>query len=387
MHPFGTKLPDQHLARFVRQAIRIRPWRFVLAALGVSLSALLVLTIAAAYRSATLSITGYIGQPGVDIWVAPRGTDNLVRSSSLLSLDHRDALLRMPGVHAVDPIVVGFLSLKRLPAAGMPDLPITCIGIGYQSPHGLGGPPRIIAGQPPKGFLEITLDRAAAKRLHVVVGDYVTINGHQRKVSGLTDGTNLAISYFLFANFDAAALASGFVDSASFLLVRAQPGSDIPALIRAMRKANPDIEVFSRSTFLENCRREVASGYLPMLTLVYVLGVSAAAALTALLVHALTEEQRSELAVLLALGVPEWRLWFAVGSQGLSLALSGASLGIGLAYVLGLLLDRFYPVFPVSFGLYDAAQLIIIFTLASLVAASSPILNLRGLDPLEAFRP
>lgn len=387
MHILGATSSERRLARLLRHAIRIRPWRFVLAALGVSLSALLVLTIAAAYRSATLSITGYVDQPGVDIWVAPRGTDNLVRSSSLIPLDYLDAMLKMPGVQDVDPIVVGFLSLKRLPGPGQPDLPITCIGIGYRTPHGLGGPPVVIAGHPPGHFQEITLDRAAAKRLHVGVGEVVTINGHKRLVAGLTDDTNLAISYFLFGNFEAASLASGFPDSASFLLVRARPGTDIPALIRAMRQANPELEVFSRATFLENCRREVAAGYLPMLTLVYVLGVAAAAALTALLIHALTEEQRSELAVLLALGVPERRLWRAVGSQGLALALSGVALGIAMASLLGFVLDRYYPIFPVSFGFYDATQLLVVFTLASLAAASIPLLSLRRLDPLEAFRP
>jgi hypothetical protein len=358
-----------------------------MAALGVSLSALLVLTIAAAYRSATLSITGYVNQAQVDIWVAPRGTDNLVRSSSLIPLDFRDALLKQPGVQAVDSIVVGFLSLRKSSASATEDLPITCIGIGYLAPDGMGGPPSIVTGHPPRDFQEITLDRAAAKRLHVGNGDGVTINGHERVVSGLTEGTNLAISYFLFGKFEAAALASGFFDSASFLLVRAQPGVDVPTLVKTIRAAYPELEAFSRADFLENCRREVAAGYLPMLTLVYFLGVAAAATLTALLVHALSEEQRNELAVLLALGVPEKKLWLAVGAQGLSLTLAGAALGIGLAYLLGLVLDRYYPIFPVSFGLHDAALLLAIFTVASLAAASLPILSLRRLDPLEAFRP
>ena len=387
MRMLGTQRAEKSLDRLLRNAIHIRPWRFRFAALGVSLSAVLVLTIAAAYRSATLSITGYIGQPNVDIWVAPQGTDNLVRSSSLISLDYQESLLGIPGVQTVDPIAVGFLSLKRIGAVGKTTPPITCIGIGYQTHGGLGGPPRIIAGRAPGNFLEVALDQAAAKRLHVGVGERVSINGHQRVVSGLTDDTNLAISYFLFGDFNAAAMASGFLNSASFLLVRAQPGTDISALMKEIRKRHPDIEVFSRQTFLDNCRREVSSGYLPMLLLVYVLGVSAAAALTSLLVYALTEEQRTELAVLLALGVPERKLWVAVGTQGVYLALSGAALGTGLAYLLGWVLDRFYPVFPVNFGLYDASQLLLIFTCASLLAASFPLLRLRRLDPLEAFRP
>jgi len=69
----------------VGKALRSRRVRFWLATAGIATSTLLVLVLVAAYRSVRASVTGYAGQPGIDLWVAPVGTDNLIRSSSLFS--------------------------------------------------------------------------------------------------------------------------------------------------------------------------------------------------------------------------------------------------------------------------------------------------------------
>ena len=370
----------------LRRAIGIQPWRFRLSALGISLSALLVLFLAAALRSATLAITAYIAQPGADIWIAPRGTDNLVRSSALLPLDYRDKVMAVPGVAAVDPIIVGFTVLRLDPEKVPRSDKITCIGIGYRSPDGLGGPPRIMAGAPPENFKDVLLDRAAAQRLGVHVGDEVTVSGYDRRVSGLTEGTNLAITHLLFGDYDGVAFGAGAVGQASFLIVRAKPTIERARLVAEIHRQVPELEVFDQATFLENCRQEIAAGYLPILTLVYVLGVAAAAALVSLLIHSLVEERRSDLAVLLALGLPLRRLWLAVSWQGLRLALIGSLLGIALAYGLGWVLDQVEPVFPVSFGVADAVRLVSIFSTGGLLAALIPVMRLRKLDPLDAFR-
>ena len=69
----------------VRRALGSGRTRSLIAVLGIATSVLLVLVIFATYRSVEVSIDEFIGQPGIDLWVAPgKGTDNLVRSAGRL---------------------------------------------------------------------------------------------------------------------------------------------------------------------------------------------------------------------------------------------------------------------------------------------------------------
>lgn len=379
--------PTSLQRKLVSRAVRIKAWRFWLSAAGIATCALLVLSLAAALRSATSAIAEYVLSTKADIWVAPSGTDNLVRSSSFLPLVYRETLQSMLGVKQVDPITVGFVTVKRIKAESASDRGLTFIGVGYKPPNGMGGPPRVVSGSAPSHFGDVALDRAGAQRLGVNVGDKVSLGGHSALVVGLTDGTNLAITHMLFGDYGTTSIAGGYFEQASFLLVRASEGTDASALASLIRKKLPDTKVIAQRDFINNCSREASSEFVPILALVNVLGVATAAALVALLVHGLTEEKRAELATLLALGITESQLWIAVGWQGLRLALTGAVVGVGCAFILGRVLDRFYPVFPVNFGIINVAGIFTLFSLVGIFASSIPLLRLHNLDPMEAFRP
>lgn len=381
-------MPSAALKRtLISRAVAIRGWRFWLSVVGIATCALLVLSLVAALRSATFAIANYVRSSKADIWVAPAGTDNLVRTSAFLPLGTERAIEGIAGVAKVDPVTVGFVTVKRLESGARPDRGLTFLGVGYRAPAGMGGPPRIVAGAAPSGTDEVALDRAAARRLGVNVGDKLSIGGRSVSLVGLSDLTNLAIIHMLFANYDTASSAGGYVEQASFLLVRASAGTDVRALAASIRTQLPDVQVIEQWQFIENCSDEAASQFLPILALVNILGVATAAALVALLVHGLAEERRAELAALLALGASERHLWMAVGWQGLRLALTGAAVGLAGAVALGRALDEVYPVLPVSFAAIDAAGVALLFAAAGVVASSIPVLRLRRLDPMEAFRP
>src|SRR5206468_2663810 len=63
------------MAALIRKALSSRPARFWLTAGGIGVAALLVLVLGAAYRSVSSSVAAYVGQPGIDVWVAPGGVD------------------------------------------------------------------------------------------------------------------------------------------------------------------------------------------------------------------------------------------------------------------------------------------------------------------------
>jgi hypothetical protein len=68
------------------KALRGRRLRTALAVVGIGVVAQLVLVLFAVYRAPVASVRGYVGKGNVDLWIAPGGTDNLMRASGVLPL-------------------------------------------------------------------------------------------------------------------------------------------------------------------------------------------------------------------------------------------------------------------------------------------------------------
>lgn len=373
------------MSALVGKALRSRRVRFWLATAGIATSTLLVLVLAAAYRSVRASVAGYAGQPGIDLWVAPLGTDNLIRSSSLFSSQLADSVGVIPGVISAAPVVRAFLTVKG--RRGPDQRRLTLLGIGYAAPNGLGGPPRFAAGRAPHGLHEVALDRAAAHRLRVGIRDTAWVNGRAAVVSGLTAQTNLLATQFVFGDIGAAGPASGIAGKASFLAVRLAPGADADAVARTITAQYPDIVAFSQAAFVANNLREVSAGFLPLLALIGILGVSAATVLVTVLLYSLVEDRRAEMAVLLALGAEATLVGRGVVRQAAKLVCFGGLLGMVLAVGLGWILDRVLPTVPLTFVATDVAAVLAVFIVFGLAAAVVPVARLHRIDPLEAFRP
>ncbi len=371
----------------MRRALRSRPARFWLTAGGIGVTALLVMVLGAAYHAVSSSVAAYTGQPGMDVWVAPGGVDNLMRSSAFLPAHLPESLATIRGVAAASAIVRSYVTVRDEASPSPAGRRLALIAIGYAAPAGSGGPPRIARGRPPLDSSDLTLDRAAATRLRVTLLDTVWVNGRAGVVVGLTEGTNLLSTQFLFANLSTVAEASALRGRASFAVVRRASEMQPAELLAIIRARFPRLSVYSREEFITNNTREVAAGFVPLLTLIALLGLVAATVLVTLLVHAVVEERREDLAVLLALGASAKVLANAVIREAVSLALVGALLGIAAAATLGAVLDRTLPIIPLALQGGDAARVLIVFVAAAIGASVFPLARLRRIDPLEAFRP
>lgn len=384
-HAEGAILGTSTLVAKAVRSRRAKPW---FAAIGVATSTLLVLVLAGAFHSVRDSMRSYAGQETVDLWVAPPGADNLIRGSfaSQISLAYVDSLLAVPGVVAAQPILKAFITVGPLGESGA-ERRLTMLAIGYQVPDGLGGPPAFAEGRPPHGRRQVALDRAAAFRLGVGAGDTIGLGGRKVAVSGLTRGTNLLATQFLFADFNAVVRAAGSAGSASYILVRLATGISADSMARVVEQRFPEFHAYPRATFLAANQREISAGFLPLLSLIGALGVAACAVLVGLLVHAVVEERRVDIAVLLALGASTRAVGVGVLRHALLLTLLGVGAGSGLAWGLAALLDWARPVIPLAIAVTDVGIIGVIFLTASLVAALVPVLKLGRIDPLEAFRP
>ncbi|MFQ6044771.1 MAG: FtsX-like permease family protein, partial [Gemmatimonadales bacterium] len=139
--------------------------------------------------------------------------------------------------------------------------------------------------------------------------------------------------------------------------------------------------------FVANNIREVAAGFRPMQLLVSGLGIVTAAALVALLVQAGVEDRRQDISVLLAMGAAAANIGVGIVRQVILLVTLGGGVGALLTLALHSVLRRWVPAVELVPQVQDLALALPLFIASSVVAASLPVLRLRRVDPIEAFRP
>jgi putative ABC transport system permease protein len=362
-------------------ALRPRVARALLAVLGAGGAALLVLVLLGARRSLETGVQAVAGSPAVDLWLAPKGTDNIVRASGSLADEDTGRAAAVPGVAHADPVTRGFVTVATLSPATPRRL--TLLALGVRGPDGLGGPLRLVSGRRPAGPDEITLDRAAAYRLGVHVGSRLTVADRDAVVVGLTRDTNLLATQLLF--FDLSP-EEGLLP-VSYVAVRLAPHADRRAVIRQLERAVPRATVLPREAFVAASLREVSSGFAPLLLLVSSMGLVVAAVLVALLLQGLVEDRRGDVAVLRAMGAPAGALCLVVAFHAVALAAAGALAGGALAPLLSAALERLAPTVELAPRIADAAAVVLLFVLAGVAGSFGPLARLFSVEPLEAFRP
>lgn len=365
------------MKRLIARGLRGGTSRYAISVSGIGITTMLVLTLFAADRSVERCVTSFLDRRGLDLWIAPRGSDNLVRSSGLLDAARLDEIRTWAGVKRVDPLLRSFVTAeangKRL----------TLLGIGYRAPDGLGAP-ELFRGRAPQGRNELVIDRAAAHILGVDSGDALAVNGRSMRVAGLSRDTNLLATQFLFA--DLRSLNAEGLPVASFAIVEVAPNARATEVVRHIRGRFPDLAVFDRPTFTQNNLREVASGFRPVLDLITALGVISAALLVAFLVEGIVEERRGELAVLLATGARPLTIGMGLALHTIRLLATGITLGATAASLLAWALDHIAPVVPLTSSARDFAIVAALLTGSGIAACCVPLIQLKDIDPLEAFR-
>jgi len=368
----------------VRRALAARPIRATVTSIGVAGCVLLVLILYSVSHGLTTGVRSFVSQEGADVWVAPRGSDNLIRNSGLLPVQTVNSLESLPGVLRADPILRGFVTAAM---NSDPDTKLNLLAIAYRTPDGLGRPPSMRRGERPIGPEEVAIDRATAWRLGADLSDTVQLNGVPFRVAGISDRTNLIATQFLFVDLAAAPRLGVLPGAVSFVVVETDSGVRPGVLAGRVAAFDSSLIAIPRQTFVDNNLREVASGFRPMQRLLSFVGFLISILFVALLVHASVEDRRREIAILLAIGTSAPRVALAILLNAGALVLAGGLTGGLAALFLAGALRRWIPGLELAPRVLDAALLIPAFLIVGVAAAAIPLLRLRSVNPVEAFRP
>jgi putative ABC transport system permease protein len=353
--------------------------RFALTAGGLACAVVLSVFLVGVYRGAVRGSLRYVEGVDAEVWVGRRGSWNLMRASGTLTGAKRDSVLAVPGVLTAEPILAGLLP------AEVDGVRRTLLVIGLDSDAVAARPRGLAAGRAVPRGQEIVLDEAFARRAGLTLGDTVSLADHRARVVGLTRGTNLLVTQYAFVSRAELLEAVGVTDRATFLLVHTAPG-EATRVARAITQRVKNVEAFDRATFIANNRREIESGFLPILWAIALLGIVVGGSVVALMTYAAVLEKRADYVLLGAIGARPATRFGIVLQQAVLAAAAGGAAGIGALVLLQQLLPSIVP--EIEFRLDPGVTLAALAGAVTMAAlgASIPGRLATRLPPLEALR-
>lgn len=336
---------------------------------GVAATVSLLLFLFGVHEGVRDGSTRYVRTAGVDVWIAQKGSDNILKSSSFLPASLAGRVAAVGGVEAASPLV---RVISKAEIRGR--LSSTLFLFGFDPRTRLGAP----AGAPDLQPGEIVLDESFARKYDLAVGDTLSMQRRAFRVAGFSEGTNALVSQFGFVRFDDGAALLGLRDTASFIVVR---GGDA----RKIREAFPHLAVHEARDFVRYHEEEMENGVLPVFAAAAVFGAAVGGLIVALMLYSSALERRDDYATLKALGAGQRYLLRLVVGQALLVTIGGCAIAVLFTAALTPLLLRAIP----TLALRYSPWLLLVFPAALAIgglAASAPLRVLRRIYPGEVFR-
>jgi putative ABC transport system permease protein len=354
--------------------------RLIVSVGGVALAMLLVLALDAIVAGAERQITAYIEYSGADVFVSQAGVRTLHMSSSSLPLNAVQQVRSQRGVASVTPILY---MTNMVVAGGQRSLAYI---IGLPPDAQTGGPWQTTSGATLPGPGQAVIEAGIARQADVGLGDTVTILGRPFTISGLTTGTTSLTNSVAFISFDDFAQIRDTSDTASFLLVKTQPGIS-PAMIAAQIQHDmPGVTAQTRDQFASQERKVVDDMSTDLVSIMNLVGFAIGLAVLALTVYMATLTRRAEYGVLKALGAKSTNLYRVVLLQAFMSVALGFTVGLTLTLALALVTPYLasniaLDILPASLTKVGGVSLVI-----AGVSALLPIWQISRLDPAQVFK-
>jgi putative ABC transport system permease protein len=218
--------------------------------------------------------------------------------------------------------------------------------------------------------------------------DEVEILGRRARVGGISRGvrTMTALPY-IFASLENARKYEGRSSSdVTYVLVRCTPGRD-PAQVRDLIAASiPDVEALTASAFAVRTMRywmlETGIGITVVLTAI--LGLAVGAVIVSQTLYATTQEQLGNYGVLLAIGVPRYRLIGLVATQAGILGIIGTLLGVAL--LIAAMRASARTAIPIESTPEILGLQVFLSVFICLLASALAVRSVLNIDPVLVFR-
>ena len=356
-----------------------QPLRSLLTVSGIALCIVLMLFLLSIYRAVSDGSVEYIRRSKADLWVLQSNATNILRGSSILSTVHGTLLRETQGVAEASPVLLILTTLWRGKE------PATVFLVGFDAATGMGGPPKIVAGNTVRADDELVLDRSFAAKYDILVGDVVRLQDDSLRVCGLSEGTNAFVIQYGFATLRRTQALIGVPSIVTGYLVRCIPGVNIDSVRQSVTDDIPGVAAYDRETFLRNNIHEMESGLMPILYAIASMGGVVLGTILILLLSVIILESRRDFAVMRAIGAPGSHLAGVIHAQAFILSLAGIAVAVTAFPLLARLIELLSPEVSVHASLLQAAEVSMVVLGITLLSGGIAIRRIRSIYPLEAF--
>ena len=361
-----------------RRQLLSEPAKLIVTVLAVAASVALVLLLSGLRRGMGEQVTVYIDHQA-PVLVGQRDARNFLSQTSVLPEALAAEIERVPGVAAATPISQQYAMLR------LHGRRVLALLIGYD-PGRPGGPWKLASGRTPRASGELVLDRVLASEHGLGIGSMLDYRGARLRIVGLSRGTSGFMTPLAFATRRTANAINRQPGTANFFLVAADAGLAPGVVAQRIDRAVPSVSALTREEVAANDRRlfvDVFSG--PLLAMVAI-AFAVAILVIGLAVYSSTAERSREYATLKALGLRRRALFSLIGVQAAAIALTGAALGILLAFAAARGVSALAPKYLLAISAASVAAISAGALAMALIAALVPARLLARLDPATAFR-
>ncbi len=365
-----------HHVPVARRALFQDPRRAVLATGGIAAALLLVLLLDGIVAGGMRQVTAYLRSSPADAIVAQEGVRTMHMSVSALPPETVGAARRVDGVAWAEGLHYASSTVTTGEGRELSYI------FGYD-PAGRLGPRRLAAGRVPRRR-EALVDRVAAARLGVSLGDQVQVFGEPFTVSGLfEDGTSMINTTTFITASDYTRLRG---PSIAYVLVGARPGISPDDLAGRLTAALPGTTVQTHDRFVHEEASIVRDMAADLMQIMSTVGFLIALAVIGLTLFTLTLAKLREHAVVKALGSRNRGVGAIVLTQAVWTVAIGLAVATVLAVALAALVGRVEPSLLVTVEPRSVVRAgvgaLVVGALGSLV----PLRRVFTVDPATAFR-
>lgn len=379
-----------------------RTWLMLLA-MAVGVGSVMVLT--ALGEGARRYVTNEFSQLGTNLLVVlPGRTETTGGAPPLMGETPRDltlgdalALTRNRSIHRVAPISVGSapVSFRQL------EREVNILGSTYdllsvrQMELGMGK--FLPAGDPHRGAAVAVLGSKLKKELfgnHKALGQWIRISDRRFRVIGILKarGQSLGTDMSDIAVIPVASAQSLFNTTSLFrILVQARSrdsisraGKDILKTIRERHDGEDDVTVITQDAMLSTFD-DIFLALTMTVTGIAAISLAVAGILIMNVMLVAVSQRTSEIGLLKALGSPGRQILYLFLVEASLLSVSGASIGIGVAFAGIWGLEQLFPEFPLYIPLWAFVAAVAVAIVTGLLFGVLPAKRAAALDPVIAL--
>ena len=351
--------------------------RFAISIAGVAFSVLLILIVVALYRGFSRSGQTFQELPG-ELWVVQKGTTDPFHSLSLLERPDLEQASSADGVAAVIPVLSRTME----------------IGIGSKRETArlvaLDGDPGAVPASSAKRFFpaegRIVIDDTFSRKSGLRSGDAADFAGTTLVVDHVEPASGEAFTPFIFVNFADAKRVFAIRDIVNYGMVVVASGADANDVATRVEAANPRVHVFTSREFATAVRKEIDESFIPIISVLLVIGFVVGAAVVGLTIYTATVERSREFGVMKAVGASPGFLYRIVLSQAVMLTAGGFLAGIIAAWAVAHLVREAVPEFITEFRVTDVAGVLGAMVAMAVVASLVPVRRIVSIDPAMVFK-